>query len=40
MRDRRGRKVAVSRGKATKRCLFRRVRRCGDVVLRGTRGTL
>ena len=40
VRDRRGRKVAVSMGKATKTCLSRRVRRCAHVVLRGRRGTL
>ena len=38
--DRRGRKVAVPVGKATKTCLSLRVRRCGHVVLRGRRGTL
>ena len=36
--DRRGKKVAVSMGKATKTCLSRRVRRCGHVVLHGRRG--
>ena len=38
VRDRRGRKVAVSMGKATKTCLSRRVRRCAHVVLCGRRG--
>ena len=36
MRDRRGRRVAVSMGKATKTCPSRRVRRCAHVVLRTT----
>ena len=38
VRDRREGKVAVSMGKATKKCLSRRVRKCGYVVLRGRRG--
>ena len=33
-------KVAVTMGKVTKTCLSRRVRRCGHVGLRSTRGTL
>ena len=32
--------VAVPIGKVAKTCLFRRVRSCGHVVLRGRRGTL
>ena len=32
--------VAVPIGKVAEACLFRRVRRCGHVVLRGRRGTL
>ena len=40
VRDGRGRKAAVSTGKATKTCLSRRVRRCAHVVLRGRRDTL
>ena len=40
MRDRREGKVALSMGETTKTCLFRRVRRCAHVVLRGKGGTL
>ena len=40
MRSRRGRKVAVSMGKAAQTCLYRRVRRCAHVVLRGRSVTL
>ena len=32
--------VAVPMGKVAQMCLFRRVRRCAHVVLRGRRGTL
>ena len=40
VRDRRWTKVGVSMGEATKTCLYRRVRRCAHVVLRGRRGAL
>ena len=38
--DRRWTKAGVSMGEATKTCLYRRVRRCAHVVLRGRRGAL
>ena len=40
VQDCREAEVAVPMGKVAQTCLFRRVRRCGHVVLRGRRGTL
>ena len=40
VQDCREAEVAVPMGKVAKTCLFRRVRRCAHVVLRGRRGTL
>ena len=40
VQDCREAEVAVPMGKVAKTCLFRRVTRCGHVVLRGRRGTL
>ena len=40
VQDCREAEVAVPMEKVAKTCSFRRVRSCGHVVLRGTRGTL
>ena len=40
VRDPRDAEVGVPIGKVAQMCLFRRVRRCAHVVLRGRRGTL
>ena len=40
VRDSREAEVAVPMGKVARTCLFRRVKRCGHVALRGRRGTL